>query len=207
MWDSNIISAILIQRASQCYYSRKYIFNMVGPSESWSPDIWRRSWHVLPIDIQWTSLHLPPFTNWLLNILPLWFTWSRIKASPVGPLWALATLDRIQIFTMTAANAKQKFSWVKGIICKTGSSFPWSGGEIWCLVASVVFLPEGLKWVTKLKLRENNKEKRENLMKKETKNEWHKFSSLPCPLSVIYLAGLCQYTQFNLRHRMEAGLI
>lgn len=112
-WDRNKISTIFIQRASRCYYINAYIFNMVGPSERWSPDLWQCRGHVLPIEIQWTSLHFSPYTNWFLNILPLWFMWSRIKTSLMGPLWELAALDRIQIFIMTAANPKQKFSSVK----------------------------------------------------------------------------------------------
>lgn len=115
----------------------------------------RSRWHVLPIEIQRrTFFDFSPVIKQFLDALPLRLMWWRIRTSQAGPLWGLAAFGKnTDFFYNDCCEPKHKFSRGKAI-CITGSSSPWGGGESWCLVASAVFLPAGVKWVAKLELRE-----------------------------------------------------
>lgn len=73
---------------------------------------------------------------------------TRGSLMRIGSLW-----KEYRFFYNDCCEPKHKFSRGK-VICITGSSSPWGGGESWCLVASAVFSPAGVKWVAKLELRE-----------------------------------------------------
>lgn len=97
----------------------------------------------------------------------------------LGPLWGLAALDRILIFRVTAAKPKQKFSKAKRI-CKTPSSFPWSGGNLVSGGVCSVFA-WGAKMSCQAKLKREQQRQSKRIWRT---NDCYKFTSLPCPLSV-----------------------